>query len=188
MGAGDMAAHTSIFSLLSGNMKAYTISWVGTFFSSIVNALWTTYVFHYDFVSNVDGALASQIGVILLNQIYLLVSVFVSRKSLFGIGTPVNLALILMNVLFICLLIYAPMVAFKLFGALTHMEISGHSPLYDQINTYSNVLVRLGAGWANVDLAQLQALYGEPIGKGLSILSGVVALWYVRAFFTRKTA
>jgi hypothetical protein len=181
-----METHKSIFSLLSGNMKAYTISWVSTFFSSIVNAVWTHYVFHYDFISNIDGALASQIGIILLNQFYLLFSVIASRKYLFGLGAVVNLALILMNAAFICLLIYAPMVAFKLFAALNHIDIAGHSPLYDQINGYSNTIVKLGAGWANVDLAQLQSVYGKPIGKGLSILSGLIALWYVRSFFKAK--
>ncbi|HVZ29472.1 MAG TPA: hypothetical protein VG839_03695 [Asticcacaulis sp.] len=183
-----METHKSIFSLLSGNMKAYTISWVSTFFTSIVNALWTTHVFHYDFVSNIDGALASQIGIILLNEIYLLFSVIASRKYLFGIGTPVNLALILMNAGFICLLIYAPMTAFKMFAALSHIDIAGHSPLYDQINGISNTIVRLAAGWTHVDLAQLQSLYGKPVGKGLSILSGLIALWYVRSFFKGKKA
>ncbi len=183
-----METHKSIFSLLSGNMKAYTISWVSTFFSSVVNAVWTTHVFHYDFVSNIDGALASQIGIILLNQFYLLFSVIASRKYLFGIGTPVNLALILMNAAFICLLIYAPMVAFKMFAALSHIEIAGQAPLFDQIEGYSNIIVRLCAGWANVDLEHLQSLYGKPIGKGLSILSGLIALWYVRSFFKAKKA
>ncbi len=183
-----MDTHKSVFSLLSGNMKAYTISWVSTFFASIVNAVWTTYVFRYDFVSNIDGALASQIGVVLLNELYLLFAVVVSRKYLFGIKTPLSLALIAMNAAFICLLIYAPMVAFKLFGALNHLDISGHSPLYDQINGGSNVIVKLLAGWAHVDLVQLEDAYGKPIGKGLSILSAIIAIWYVSSFFQKRTA
>lgn len=183
-----MQEHKSIFALLRHNMQAYTISWVSTFFSSIVNVLWTVYVFHYDFVSNIDGALASQIGVVMLNELFLIWSVVASRKYLFGIGGPVNVLWILFTAVFILLLIYAPMVAFKAYAGLTHVEISGHSPLFDQIDGYSNEVVRFVAGRTNVDLARLQALYGKPIGKGLGLLSGLIALWYVRSFFASRKA
>ncbi|MBW8733825.1 MAG: hypothetical protein JF571_05885, partial [Asticcacaulis sp.] len=110
----------SMFTLLSGNMQAYVISWVTTFFASLVNAVWTTYVFHFDFVSSIDGALASQIGVVLLNEIYLLYAVFHGWRKLFSAAGPVFLLLIALNTLVVCLLIYAPMMAFKAFGAVTH--------------------------------------------------------------------
>ncbi len=178
-----MDTHKSIFSLLSRNMQAYTISWVSTFFASVVNVLWTVYVFHYDFVSNIDGALASQIGVVLINELFLLWSVWNSRKYLFGIGGPVNTVWILLTAAFILLLIYAPMTAFKLYGALTRAEISGHSPLYDAINHYSDIVFNFAVTESRVDVAGLKAQYGDMIAKGLAGLSGLVALVYLRSFF-----
>ena len=183
-----MDTHRSIFSLLGRNMQAYTISWVSTFFASIVNVLWTVYVFHYDFVSNIDGALASQIGVVLLNELFLLWSVWNSRKYLFGIGGPVNTLWILLTAAFILLLIYAPMTAFRAYGALTHAEIAGHSPLYDVISGYSDAALNFVIDRSHVDVAALRAEYGQLIERGLMGVSGLVALVYLRAFFKVKKA
>ncbi len=169
-------------------MEAYTISWVSTFFASIVNVVWTVYVFHYDFVSNIDGALASQIGVVLLNELFLLWSVIASRKYLFGIGAPVNIMWILLTAVFILLLIYAPMTAFKTYAMVVHVEISGHSPLYDQINHYFDEAFNFAVTQSHVDVAALKAQYGQMVVRGLSVVSGLVALVYVRSFFKVKTA
>ncbi|ESQ73683.1 hypothetical protein [Asticcacaulis sp. AC402] len=184
-----MQAHRSIFSLLGGNMKAYTLSWIATFFASLVNSVWTTYVFRYDFVSNIDGALASQIGVIMLNLLYLLWSVILSRKYLFGIGAPVNVLWILLNAAFICLLIYAPMMAFKLFATFNGAEISGGgAPLYDMIGSYSDRLGRLFIDSSGVDVAALREQYGNVIERGLGIFSALIALLYLRSFFSGRKA
>ncbi|EGF91314.1 hypothetical protein ABI_27290 [Asticcacaulis biprosthecium C19] len=184
-----MQAHRSIFSLLGGNMKAYTLSWVATFFASLVNSVWTTYVFRYDFVSNIDGALASQIGVIMLNLLYLLWSVVLSRKYLFGIGAPVNVFWILLNAAFICLLIYAPMMAFKLFAQFNGVEISGSgAPLYDMVGSYSDQLGRLFIDTSGVDVAALREQYGNVIERGLGIFSALIALLYLRSFFSGRKA
>ncbi len=183
-----METHRSIFSLFSRNMQAYTISWVSTFFSSIVNVLWTVYVFRYDFVSNIDGALASQIGVVALNELFLIWSVIKSRKYLFGIGGPVNTLWILLTAAFILLLIYAPMTAFKAYAMVAGVEISGHSPLYDEINHYFDVVFNFAVTESHVDVAGLKAQYGVMVERGLSVLSGLVALLYLRAFFRGKRA
>ncbi len=187
-GGTAMDRHTSIFSLLKRNMEAYTISWVTTFFSSIVNVVWSVYVFHYDFVSNIDGALASQIGVVLLNELFLLYSVVASRKYLFGIGGPINTLWILLTAAFILLLIYAPMTAFKTYAMFAHVQIEGHSPLYDEINTYSATVFNFIDGMVNIDVPGLQAKYGGLIEKALAGLSGLVALVYLRSFFVRLKA
>lgn len=184
-----MDTHRSIFSLLSRNMQAYTISWVTTFFSSIVNVLWTVYVFRYDFVSNIDGALASQIGVVVLNELFLLWSVWNSRKYLFGLGGPVNTVWIGLTALFILLLIYAPMTAFKTYGMLADVQIDGHSPLYDAINHYFDVVFTFAVNESHLDVEGLRSRYGDLLAKGLGALSGVIALVYLRSFFVgRKVA
>ena len=184
-----MVSHTSIFSLLGRNMQAYTISWVTTFFSSIVNVLWTVYVFKYDFVSNIDGALASQIGVVCLNELFLLYSVILSRKYLFGrLGGMINTLWILLTAAFIFLLIYAPIAAFDSYARLTHVEISGHSPLYDQIKGYSAALLGFAGGLTHFDPEALQTRYGAMPGLLLNGLSLVVALFFLRAFFRSRKA
>jgi hypothetical protein len=129
--------HTSVFSLLVWSLRAYTLSWVVTFVSSIINVLWMTYVFRFDFVSSVDGALANQIGIVLLNELYLLVSVLAGWKVFFSKAWLFNLLIILISAAFIGLLLYAPIIAFNLFAHYTHAEITGHSPLYDRITGYA---------------------------------------------------
>ena len=183
-----MQEHRSIFSLLRHNMQAYTISCVSTFFSSVVNVLWTVYVFRYDFISNIDGAMASQIGVVLLNELFLLWSVWNSRKYLFGIGGPVNTLWIGLTAAFILLLIYAPMTAFKTYAMLVNVDISGHSPLYDEINTYSDFVFKFAINASHVDIVALQTQYGGLVEKGLSVVSGLIALIYLRSFFVRRNA
>jgi len=183
-----MQTHKSIFSLLGRNMQAYTISWVTTFFSSIVNVFWSTQVFHYDFVSNIDGALASQIGVVLINELFLLYSVWASRKNLFGIGGIVNTFWILLTAAFICLLIYAPMIAFNAYASLSHVEISGHSPLYDEINSYSDVILKFVASVSNQGLNSLHVKYDDVIGNVVAVVSAVIALFCLSSFFRRKNA
>ena len=177
---------TSIFTALRGNMRAYAITWVTTFFASIVNAIWTTYVFHFDFVSSIDGALASQIGVVLLNELYLLWTVIVFRKSLFSIGAPLHILLILLNALFILLLIYSPMMAFKAFGAVIHAEISGHSPIYDQIASWSDTAMAWALQRSDLNIETIHTQYGSVLEKVLFGVSVVVALAYVRSFFSMK--
>ncbi len=181
-----MSDKTSIFTVLRGNMRAYAITWVTTFFASIINSVWTTYVFHFDFVSSIDGALASQIGVVLLNELYLLWTVFAFRKSLFSIGAPVHLLLITLNALFILLLIYSPMMAFKAFGAVTHAEISGHSPIYDQIGGWADTAMLWITQRTDLDISTIHTQYGSVLEKVLFGVSIVVALAYVRSFFSLK--
>ncbi len=182
-----MDSHKSIFSLLNWNMRAYAISWVTTFLSSIVNVVWSVYVFHFDFVSNIDGALASQIGVVVLNELYLVWSIFVSRKYLFGIGAPVNMVWLSLTAAFICLLIYAPMMAFGAFASLTGVTISGHSPLYDAIGNASNGLLAWVLDRSRIDLGAVRG-YAVLFRRGMGTLSVVVGLFYLRAFFRRKAA
>ncbi len=183
-----MQTHKSIFSLLSRNMQAYTISWVTTFFSSIVNVFWSTQIFHYDFVSNIDGALASQIGVVLINELFLLYSVWGSRKNLFGFGGIVNTVWILLTAAFICLLIYAPMIAFKAYASFSGVEISGHSPLYDEINSYSDVVINFVMSVSHQGLSGLHAQYDLVIGRVIGAVSGVIALICLLSFFRKKNA
>lgn len=183
-----MQTHKSIFSLLGRNMQAYTISWVTTFFSSIVNVFWSTQVFHYDFVSNIDGALASQIGVVMINELFLLYSVWASRKNLFGIGGIVNTFWILLTAAFICLLIYAPMIAFNTYASLSGVEIAGHSPLYDEINGYSDVILKFVASISQEGLNGLRVKYDDMVGHVIAVVSGVVALLCLSSFFRKRTA
>jgi hypothetical protein len=178
----------SMFALLSGNMQAYVISWVTTFFASLVNAVWTTYVFHFDFVSSIDGALASQIGVVLLNELYLLYAIFHGRHKLFSPAGPIFLALIALNAAVICLLIYAPMMAFKAFGYVIHAEISGHSPIYDQISGLSDKVVALFMNRPHWDLPQIHAQYGSLMVTWQGIAGVVIGLFYLTAFFRKKRA
>lgn len=183
-----MVSHKSIFSLMGRNMQAYTISWVTTFFSSIVNVLWSTQVFHYDFVSGIDGALASQIGVVLVNELFLLYSVWISRKYLFGIGAIVNVTWIVLMAAFICFLIFAPMTAFKTYAQLVGVEISGHSPLYDEINAWSGQLMAYVASAIQFDMAGFHTRYDAMFGQVSGWISGLVALVFVVTFFHRKKA
>lgn len=183
-----MESHKSIFSLLGRNMQAYTISWATTFFSSIVNVVWSVYVFHFDFVSNIDGALASQIGVVLLNELFLLYSVFISRKYLFGIGAIVNSLWIALTAAFICLLIYAPMLAFKIYAAFVGVEINGHSPLYDEINSYSDALITFASHATPANVASLHIQYDGLLGRIIGAVSGLIAVVCLLSFFRRKRA
>ncbi len=183
-----MESHKSIFSLIGRNMQAYTITWVTTFFTSIVNVVWSTQVFHYDFVSNIDGALASQIGVVLVNEAFLLYSVWISRKYLFGIGGIVNALWILIMAAVICFLIYAPMTAFKTYAALDGVEISGHSPLYDEINAWSGQIMAFVSAVTSSRLSAFHAQYDALFGQMSGWISGVVALVFVLSFIHRKRA
>lgn len=178
----------SMFALLSGNMRAYVISWVTTFFASLINSVWTTWVFHFDFVSSIDGALASQIGIVLLNELYLLYAVFSGRRKLLSASGPLFLVLILLNAAVICLLIYAPMMAFKAFAAVIHAEISGHSPIYDQITGLSDQVVAFVMNRPHWELPQIHAQYGSLMVTWQGVLGIVVALIYVTSFFRKKRA
>ena len=183
-----MESHKSIFSLIGRNMQAYTITWVTTFVTSIVNVLWSTQVFHFDFVSNIDGALASQIGVVLVNELFLLYSVWISRKYLFGIGGIVNAVWILLMAAVICFLIYAPMTAFKTYALLQGVEISGHSPLYDEINSWSGQIIAFVSAVASRHLSAFHAQYDALFGQVSGWISGAVALVFVLSFIHRKRA
>lgn len=178
----------SMFALLHGNMQAYVISWVTTFFASLVNAVWTTYVFHFDFVSSIDGALASQIGVVLLNELYLLYAIFHGWRKLFSPAGPIFLVLVALNVIVVCLLIYAPMMAFKAFGAATHAEISGHSPIYDQISGLSDQVMAFVMNRPHWDLPQIHSQYGSLLVTWQGVAGVVIGLFYLTAFFRRKRA
>jgi len=178
----------SMFALLSGNMQAYVISWVTTFLASLVNAVWTTYVFHFDFVSSIDGALASQIGIVLLNELYLLYAIVHGRGKLFSPAGPVFLLLIALNAVVICLLIYAPMMAFKLFGSVINAEISGHSPIYDQISGLSDQVVAFFMNRPHWDLPQIHSQYGSLLVTWQGVAGVVIALIYLTSFFGRKKA
>ena len=183
-----METHKSIFSLMARNMQAYTISWVTTFISSIVNVVWSTQVFHYDFVSGIDGALASQIGVVLVNELFLLWSVWISRKYLFGFGAIINLLLIVLMAAFICLLIYAPMTAFKTYAMLIGAQISGNSPLFDQINTWSGKLMGFVGTLSQIAPSQFHAQYDRLLSHLAATISGIVALLFLLSFIHRKKA
>ena len=183
-----MESHKSIFSLIGRNMQAYTITWVTTFFTSIINVVWSTQVFHYDFVSNIDGALASQIGVVLMNELFLLYSVWISRKYLFGLGSLVNTLWILLMAAVICFLIYAPMTAFKTYAMVQGVEISGHSPLYDEINAWSGQIIAFVSATANSHLPAFHAQYDALFGQMSGWISGVVAALFVLSFIHRKRA
>jgi hypothetical protein len=178
----------SMSALLSGNMQAYVISWVTTFFASLVNAVWTTWVFHFDFVSSIDGALASQIGVVLLNELYLLYAIFHGRHKLFSPAGPVFLLLIALNAVVICLLIYAPMMAFKLFGSVIHAEISGHSPIYDEISGLSDKVVAFFMNRPAWALPEIHSQYGSLLVTWQGVAGIVIALIYLTSFFRKKRA
>ncbi|WP_443748227.1 hypothetical protein [Asticcacaulis solisilvae] len=178
----------SMFALLSGNMQAYVISWVTTFFASLINSIWTTWVFHFDFVSSIDGALASQIGVVLLNELYLLYAIFRGGRKLFSPSGPIFLVLIALNAAVICLLIYAPVMAFKAFGYAIHAEISGHSPIYDEISGLSDKVVAFFMNRPAWALPQIHSQYGSLLVTWQGIVGVVIALIYLTSFFRRKRA
>ena len=183
-----MESHKSIFSLMGRNMQAYTISWVTTFISSIVNVVWSTQVFHFDFVSNIDGALASQIGVVMLNEVFLLWSVWISRKYLFGIGAIVNILWIVIMAGFICFLIFAPMTAFKAYASVVGAQIGGHSPLYDAIDAWSGRLLAFAGTMASMAPSAFHAQYDRLLSHMAAAVSGVVALVCLLSFIHRKRA
>ena len=181
-----MQKHTSVFSLLVWSLRAYTLSWIVTFVSSVVNVLWMTYVFKFDFVSSVDGALANQIGVVLLNELMLLFSVLRGWNVFFSKGFIFNLLIILLSAGFIGLLIYAPIIAFNIFAQATHVQISGNSPLYDLITGYSTRVLDYIGHLSSSDIDAVRALFDKVLGAA-SAIGVVIALLIQSVAFGRKS-
>ena len=178
--------HKSVFSLLIWSMRAYSVSWVVTFASSLINAIWMTYVFKFDFLSSIDGALANQIGIVLLNELYLLFSVVVGWKIFFEKSALFNLFIILLSAAFISLLIYAPIIAFNLFAELNHFVISGHSPLYDLIHSYSLQLLGFAKHLATANVNEVEAPLKALINKTAGAISIVVLVLALFLSFGHK--